>query len=209
MRPSTIDDGTMPRRSPAPPVRLVLALVTLALVSGCGPKAREASVALLVVAGAIVVLANGIVGLLWLPWRRVRPELGFGWRPFVDAGLALSGLGLVGALLPHGDMVEWLGIALWAGGTSYLTFFLLVWRIRVPAPNALAWAHSIAGMLIFLPALAFAFFVSPEADLPDVLLWLWMLPGYAGMVAGPLFVLLWLEALVRWRATRASRGRGV
>lgn len=195
-----------PGEEGAPP-RAALLLVALVLASACGPKTREASIAVLVAAGGIVVLANALVGLLWLLWRRVRAGLGFRWRPFVVIGLALSGVGLVAEVVPSGgSMGEWLVIALWAVGTSYLTFFLLVWRVRLSAPHGLAWAHAIAGTLMFAPALPLAFVGASQEPLPDALMVLWVLPGYAGFVSGPLFVLLLIEALVRWRSARGPRG---
>lgn len=193
----------MPRISCKPAVRPVPLLVALALATGCGPTTREASIAALVVAGAIVVLANALVWPLWRLWRRVRPELDFRWRPSVAIGLGLSALGLLAAALPYeGRMAQWLGIGLWLAGTSYMTLFLLVWRIRVPAPNGLAWAHAIAGALVFLPAVPLAFVGSTQGELHDALMFVWVLPGYGGWVSGPLYVLLLIEALVRWR--RAS-----
>jgi hypothetical protein len=194
----------MPRMSSKPPVRAAALLLVLALATGCGPSTREASIAVLIAAGAIVVLANAIVGLLWLLWRRVRPELRFRWQPFATVGLVLSGLGLLAdSLATSAAVSEWLAIALWAAGTSYLTLFLLVWRIRLPAPAGLAWAHAIASTVLFLPALPFAFAGSNDGELADALLFLWIIPGYGGFVSGPLFGLLLIEALVRWGKLRS------
>ncbi len=192
-------------RAAEPSVRAVLVLLALALVSGCGPNTREASIAVLVAAGAIVVLANAVVWLLWLLWHRVRPELRFRWRPFVIVGVVLSGVGLIADALPHaGSMQEYVVIALWAVGTSYLTFFLLVWRIRLSAPNGLAEAHAIAGALMLGPALPLAFVGSTEGELHDALMILWVFPGYGGAIPGSLFVLLLVEVLVRWWVARTQ-----
>lgn len=183
-------------------------LLALALATGCGPNTREASIAVLVAAVAVIVLANAVVGLLWLVWHRVRPALGFRWRPFVVVGLALSAAGLLASTRPyHGEMTEYLAIALWAVGTSYLTFLLLVWRLCLSAPNGLAVAHAIAGALMFGPALPLAFVGSTAGELDEALLLLWVFPGYAGIVSGPLFVLLLIEALVRLARARSIRLR--
>lgn len=191
----------MPRTSLGP--RAHSAILLLVLLAGCGPSTREASVSVLVVAGPVVVLANALLWLLWRIWRRARPELGFRWRPFVEVGLALSVVGLLAAALPFdGSATQWLAVGLWAAGTSYLTLLLLVWRIRLSAPSGIAWAHGIAGALQFLPALPFAFLGSTVGDPPAPLVAVWLLPGYAGLVAGPLYVLLLLEALVRWHRAR-------
>lgn len=196
----------MPRRFPTLSVGTMTSLLVLALAAGCGPSTREASIAVLIVAGAIVVLANAVVGLLWLVWRRVRPELRFHWQPFATVGLVLSGVGLLAeALATDAAVSEWLLIALWAAGTSYLSILLLVWRIRLPAPAGLAWAHAIAGTLMFLPAIPPAFVGSTHGDIADVLMFLWVIPGYAGFVPGPIFLLLLLEALVRWSRMRSRR----
>lgn len=196
----------MSRARHPPSVRATAPLVLLGLVglaAGCGPSTREASVAVLLVAGPVVVLVNALVGLLWLLWRRVRPELAFRWRPFVEAGFVVSAVGLLAAALPfEGDVLEWVLIALWAVGTSYLTIFLLVWRIRLSAPDGLAWAHAIAGAIELVPALLFGFLGATEGALDKPLLVVWMLPGYAGLVAGPLYGLLLIEALVRWQHAR-------
>lgn len=187
-----------------PSVRTTILLLAFALAAGCGPSTREASIAVLIVAGAVVVLANAIVGLLWLLWRRVRPELRFGWQPFATIGLVLSGLGLLAdSLATSAAVSEWLPIALWTVGTSYLALFLLVWRIRVPAPGGLAWAHAIAGAVLFVPALPFAFAGPSDGELSEVLLFLWIIPGYGGFVSGPIFGLLLIEALVRWNRLRS------
>lgn len=192
----------MPRIMLEPPMRA--APVLLLLVAGCGPNAREAGVAALVVAGPTVVLASALLWPLWRLWQRTRPELVFRWQPFVYVGLALSGVGLFAAVLPfHGSATEWMVIALWALGTSYLTLVLLVWRIRLSARNGLAWAHGIACAIQFLPALPLAFFGSTEGELEGPLLAVWMLPGYGGLVAGPIYALLLLEALVRWQRARS------
>lgn len=192
----------MPRTSLVP--RAHTATVLLLLVAGCGPTSREASVSVLLVAGPVVVLANALVWLLWRLWQRTRPELGFRWRPFVDVGLALTGVGLLAAALPFdGAVMQWLAVGLWAVGTSYLTLLLLVWRIRLSAPSGLAWAHGIAGALQFLPALSFAFLGSTVDEPPEALVMVWIIPGYAGLVAGPIYALLLLEALVRWQRARS------
>lgn len=192
----------MPRIILAPPMRA--APLVLLLVAGCGPNAREAGVAALVVAFPILVIASMLLWLLSRLWQRVRPQLVFRWQPFVTVGLVLSGVGLFAAVLPfHGSATEWLVMALWAVGTSYLTIVLLVWRIRLSARNGLAWAHGLACAIQFLPALPLAFFGSTEGELNGPLLGVWMLPGYGGLVAGPIYVLLLLEALVRWQRARS------
>ena len=194
----------MSRNAAAPRSCAALLLPTLALAAGCGPNTREASIAVLVVAVAVMVLANAVVWLLWLLWHQVRPGLGFRWRPFVVVGLALSAVGLFASTRPyHGNMAEYLGMALWAVGTSYLTFLLLVWRIGLSAPNGLVVAHAIAGTLMFAPALPLAFVGSTQGELDDPLLFLWAFPGVAGYVPGPLFGLLLLEALVRLARSRS------
>jgi hypothetical protein len=199
----------MPTITAMPRLRAVLLLV-LALASGCaGPNIREASVAIVLMMGPIAILAHALAWPLWRLWRSVRPELGFRWRPFVEVGLALSLLGVFTmVLLAVGVSVELLVLALWIVGASYLTLFLLVWRLRLSSTQGLVWAHAIASTVMFLPALLVAS-LGPDERAVEPLFYLVVLPGLGGVVSGLLYAIFLVEALVRWYlgARRRPRGR--
>jgi hypothetical protein len=192
----------MPTITPVPRLRAV-SLLVLALASGCaGPDIREASVAILLMMGPIVLLTHALAWPLSRLWRSVRPELDFRWRPFVVVGLALSLLGVFTmVVLDVGISAELLVLALWIVGASYLTLFLLIWRLRLSSTKGLVRAHAIASTVMFLPALLVAL-VGPDDRAVEPLFYLVVLPGFGGFVSGLLYAIFLVEALSRWHLAR-------
>ena len=82
---------------------------------------------------------------------------------------------------------EWLVIAFWAAGTSYITFLVLA--LRITATRRLSKLFPYAAILPWLvllpPAIPLAFVGDPEVSGGAYQL-IWLVPGYAGYVAGPL-----------------------
>jgi hypothetical protein len=184
--------------------RLVL-LVAPALLAGCGPTSREAGQAILGAAPVFVAAGPGILSLLFLCWQGARPEVTMRRRPnVVPLGIALGASVVVIVAAP--DAREWIVPAMQLAGTSYLTLLLVTWRIWMfkEPRGAFAWSWVPAFALIWLSAAVMA--VVPDHPYDDgIVYFVWVMPGWGGLVAGPLLVVLLVEALVRRRLARRPR----
>ncbi len=104
-------------------------------------------------------------------------------------------------LLGVGVSAELLVLALWIVGASYLTSFLLAWRLQLPSNQGLVRAHAIASTVMFLPALLVAS-LGPDERAVEPLFYLLVLPGLGGVVSGLLHAIFLVEALVHWNLAR-------
>jgi len=115
---------------------------------------------------------------------------------------------MVAALLVRGferGVDDWIGIALWAVGTSYASVLVVAMRVlALPRfRKHFRWALVLPWLLFYTPALALAFFGSPHTHVAEFWQALWVFPGFAGYVAAPLLVALFAEVVVR--RLRAAR----
>ena len=150
------------------------------------------------------------------------PDLGIDWKPAL-IGLAVTGgvclLSFVGVTdVPETDplnsttngiagVAEWFPTALIAYGASYLALLLVCWRIWLwlRPRTAFTWAHLPVLILQLAPCPPMIFGLWEKHD--EV--WLvWILPGYVGMVTGPLFLIALIEVMVRiLRRKKAARAQ--
>ncbi len=193
-------------------MRQLLPIFVLAtpVVGRCGPTAEDAGRSVMVAAPCAFVVGIGILMLLLRLWRRGRhKDLRLRQRPLIQTTLVLvggAGVALLSAIWSPWAM-KWIGIALLASGTSYLTLMLVTWRIwfAVKPADSFRWAPLAALLVYWLPALVAAAGLISDAAASKHLGAVWVLPGYFGMVTGPLVLGLLLEAYFRGRrATRAS-----
>lgn len=182
----------------------ILLLVLPAL--GCGPTPREAGTTVALLGTFVFAASTALLHTLQLIWRRFAPVRPPTHRWFIAVAVHVA-FGVLGLLVgTAGAAVEWFGIGFWALGTSHLAVSLVVWRIWVwLAPNsALEGAPIVASILLLPLALPMAAGWVP-AEGP--IIWLWVMPGYAGWVPGILFAVLLVEAFVRFALWRRGEGR--
>ncbi len=164
----------------------------------CGPSDAEAAAAVLLATPAVVLLAGVLLQALAALWRRFVPGLRMAWGPTLlaaAASLLLVPLALAGPESLHGAL-EWFVAALWLYGTSYVSVLVVTWRIAAFASPAWAfkYAHFVPLGGFVLPAVPLLFAGSESDDF----LGYWVFPGYAGIVAGILYGIVLIEALVRF-----------
>jgi hypothetical protein len=179
-----------------------LTLAPLVLLAGCGPTPREAAAAVLVALPVALLVGHLLVRLLVWLWRPVR-RLPLSARPALVAAGVAAAVAVATAVIAGEDALDWVGAALVLFGTSYLTLLLVVWRLwlLLDAVTASSWSFVPVVSISVLPGIPLLLGVS--GDYADLVLVAWVLPGYGGTVAGPLLVLLVVEALVRRFARRS------
>ena len=194
------------------------------LLSGCGPSDEEAARAVMMATPLVYLSGMGVMALMLFLWRELEPRLGINWRP-VLLGLALACviglLSIVGVTTDppaanSGDtttdgipgVFEWLGHSIFLYGASYLSLLLVSWRIwlwRRPA-TAFTWAWTPVLFVMMAPCPAMIMFGGEHSaamrHFEEAALSLWVFPGYAGMVTGPLLLLALIEVWVRIRRKR-------
>jgi hypothetical protein len=99
---------------------------------------------------------------------------------------------------PHLES-DWLFAAFLAVGSSYLSLLLLCIRLSVFPSLSKLQRHTyyLPWLVLYPSALYFAFFGSTTSDAGDIHVQLWIMPGYMGLVTGPLLILALFEVLVR------------
>lgn len=181
-------------------------LTALLLVGGCGPSAREIGQAVLWAAPIITLV---VLGLAWGYARLWRPlleaPLRVDWRPAVLVAALQLVIALGTLLRPELD-AELVSIAVWAVGTSHLTLLLLPLRIAVRSgTTAYSWVIPAPWVLLYPPAILLGLVLhDPGGDLSDAFALLWILPGWAGWVTGPLALIAVAEVVIR-RVRRSRR----
>jgi hypothetical protein len=165
----------------------------------CGPDNEEAARAVMFSAPLALAAGMGLLAcMLWL-WRKVRPELSIDWKPSLVT-LAVLGLGLLLSFVgmsEEAEVARWYPAGLLAMGVSYLAVLLVAWRIWLLAEPRRAFTWS------FLPAMVIMLWPCPfmlawgSESWEGIMLVLWVLPGYMGLVCGPLLAVLIIEVVVR------------
>lgn len=194
-----------PGRSPGWPGLVVVALCGLA---GCGPTRVEAAQLVLFSALPVTLVGLGLQTLYGQLWARVRPVTRLDRRGVRDALIAAGLLTLVPLTRLHSgvldELADLLTIAIWAVGCSYLSILAVILRVGVALdrPGFTRRAPLLAWIVPAAPALVFALVgsITDKLGFEEVL---YLGPGYAGWITGPVVVVLVAEPLIRtWRARR-------
>lgn len=196
------------------PSTILLAATAATIPIRCGPTDQEAATAVLMAAPAVLVVSLGLLLLLLKLWRRVDPALTMRPAPlgWLFVGLSVAGLAQV-PLATELGAIDLVPIAIWAFGTSYLTILLVLWRVMLAKrPGSAFTVAPIVPMLVLtLAGVPMALGLTGDHDFGGtfytrVVGILWVYPGAAGIVAGPLLLGLLIEAMVRARRARSPEG---
>lgn len=181
-------------------------IATLVLIlSGCGPTEREVGDLVMQVLGAVVLLGGGIQWLYALACRRLTAlDVQFVWRPTLGLALFAAAASLLLALAGRLGDPDYLAIALAGVGPSYATYLLVSLRL-LRESSWFGYATFIPFLLMMLPAAYLAAFGSTEAPANA---WedYFVLPGFLGLVSGPLLLLLFGELVLRRRRHASPPG---
>lgn len=177
------------------------------LGSGCGPTEIEAgALALLAVLPALLV--GAALQRLYLAARRRISEAHRGetldWRPTLLLGALSLGLWIVALLRLPQASVEDVPLAVAFVGTSYMSFLAIALRLSAGGPS-FSWATLLPWAYAAIPGFLLAILGSHQ-EASDVILLYFLMPGYVGIVAGPLVLLLFAEVGIRvlWRKRREA-----
>lgn len=181
-------------------------LTSLLLLGACGPTAREMGQAVLWAAPIITILVLLLAwgyARLWRPLVDEPPRVD--WRPAVVVAALQLTVASATLLRPEleGDLIL---IAVWAVGTSQLSLALLPLRLTLRSgTTAYSWVFLAPWLLLYPPAVLLGLVLrDPGSDITDSIAMLWILPGWAGWVTGPLALIAIAEVVIR-RVRRARR----
>lgn len=188
-----------------------LALVLLALgAGGCGPTSEEIGRAMLCASPLVMLVSYGVLRLLFVLWRKVRPDFSMRCAPIVWTTGALALLAILALALPFSDPSSDLGevlnlvlLALYLGGSTALSAQLLLYLfLRLLAPER-AFTWSCLGALVILWPAPILAFVPDSGAAMDWVIMVWAFGGAWGIVPGTLLFIALLDAgLARRRHAR-------
>jgi hypothetical protein len=183
----------MPRRATIWPL-----LATCLLLGACGPTEKESGQAMLVMAPVITLVGLGLAAVFQRLWSPLADEPELHLRPSWRV-MALLVSCTVPLLFDEQLEDDWIIAALWMGGTTYLTFFLIGLRLCIVSSLRRYYSAQVylPWLLLYPPALYLAYFGSNEQELGAFPGLLWTMPGYLGLVSGPIFLIMLLEIVVR------------
>ena len=179
----------------------LLTLGAFVLYIRCGPLAVEAGRGLLLSAPVILLVTALVLALLLRLWRRRLPDLRFPTRALLVTGLVQLAAGLM-VLWPAiaDNHMRWAGMGLWLFGCSYLSVTLVAWRLllHLRPRAATTWAPLSVMAFYWLPAIPLNAEWLPDS-VARAMEGVWVVPGFFGLVTGPLLLGLLVEAWLRNR----------
>jgi len=177
-------------------MRWIASIGALMVLAGCEPSEVETGQAVILSALPITLIGFALHACYRSMWQPMRPDLRLRARPMIHSSCLL--LMLMFAVLAVFDdgTTEWLVMAFWGVGTSYVT--LLVIALRVTAFRRMSKFFPYAAVLpwlVLMPlAIPLAFVGSTEVSNGYFILW--ALPGFFGWVAGPLVLVAIIEVVI-------------
>jgi hypothetical protein len=188
--------------TPAIPAALVGLLACS--MQHCGPTPKESGDTILMVLPFVVLSAMGVQWVFLKLWKSLRQSIVLDWgRNLFFCGALLLPAGY--AFLTDGRPGEWLPIAYWLFGCSYVAAMLLVTRLMLLSNDArlvFFVPHLFLSAIFAAPALPLALGLA-QRKWQDASEMMWIMPGFGGWVPGGLFLLLFIEVL--WRRARLRR----
>ncbi|NMB76475.1 MAG: hypothetical protein GYA21_15260 [Myxococcales bacterium] len=183
------------------------ALPILALgAGGCGPNSEEIGRAMLLASPLVMLVFFGFARLLFVLWRKVRPDFSMRLAPVSWTTGALALLAILALALPYhdpnsdeGEVLNLTGVAIYLGGSTMLSAQLLLYlflRLLAP-PRAFTWSH--LGALIILWPAPFLAFVPGSGVILDPAIMVWAFGGFWGIVPGVLLSIAILDAVLARR----------
>lgn len=187
---------------------LVVALASAATGTSCTPTPHQTGEAVVIVWPLVMLLACGPQIAMLALWRAVLPTIVFDLRPFA-AWVGLAACVAISVAIAATRPWQWADSAAYFFGLSYAAVLLLTTRVwlRVAPKRALLVPHLVTS-LVFVPyAIALYFDVTLGIPNPEGI---FIVPGYGGVLAAPILLVLLVEAVVRrasvsHAATDASR----
>jgi len=175
-------------------LRLVTLVALATLLSGCGPTPTESAQVVLVGLPLMLVGNALLIAVLRLLWRNVRTLPAIDWRRTTGLFGAALATALVTAIVVENPF-EWLGLALVFVAPTGVTVALVAWRVQVfGGDGGLFTPLAVMTGFVLAPA---AMMLAEVKLLTQIAVFIWVLPGYFGFVAGLVFVLMVVEAVVR------------
>lgn len=168
-----------------------------ALAGGCGPTTQEVGQAVLWAAPFITLAALGLAWCFARLWQPLVAGLRLDARPGLIVVVVQLAIALVTLIEPHID-VDLIPSAIWAVGATQLLGSLVAIRVAVRlGSRAYAWAYLAPWLVLYPPAIALAVYGDDVGSLVDLVIALWIFPGYLGMVTAPVGVAALIEVIVR------------
>lgn len=176
------------------------------LLSGCGPTNAEISASIALTLPLMLLVGSGVLAICERFATGQWPPSTF-WNRALKFAVALSLFGLGAAFTQGHEAFELAPLAFGLVGASWLSFGLLVWRVRLgvrlrrietnPFGRG-AWGATI----LLLPSIPIGFMTDGKGT--DLLLMAWIYAGGGGATPAVLLSLLGGEAAVRAWLRRTS-----
>jgi hypothetical protein len=180
-------------------------LVMLAvLAGGCGPTNQEVGQAVLWAAPLITLVGMAIAWGYAALWRALSPGLRLDVRPGLVVAAVQSAVALATLIAPEIEP-DLILVAIHLVGTSAMAAAILGLRLSVyRSARSYSWAWLAPWIVLYPPALILALMGDAAGSGGDLALYIWILPGYGGVVTGPIALLALVEVLVRRARARRS-----
>lgn len=183
---------------------LAIAVAFAALGGNCAPTPHHTGEAVVVAWPIVMLLALGPQVVLLAIWRKARPAIDLDLRLFA-AWLGLAAFVGLSVAAAADNPWKWLDSAVYLFGMSYVAVLLVATRVVVStAPKRAVLVPHLVTSVVFVPyAIALYFDVTLGIPSPEGI---FIVPGYGGLLAGPIHLALLIEAVIR--RIRASREPG-
>ncbi len=181
-----------------------LLIMLAVLAGGCGPTNQEVGQAVLWAAPLITLVGMGIAWGYAALWRQLVPGLRLDVRPGLVVAAVQSAIALATLIAPEiePDLVL---VAIHLVGTSAMAAAILGLRLSVyRSARSYSWAWLVPWIALYPPAVILALMGDAAGAGGDLALYIWILPGYGGVVTGPIALLALVEVLVRRARARRS-----
>ncbi len=185
-----------------------LLIMLAVLAGGCGPTNQEVGQAVLWAAPLITLVGMAIAWGYASLWRQLVPGLRLDVRPGMIVAAVQSAVALATLIAPEIEP-DLILVAIHLVGTSAVAAAILGLRLSVyRSARSYSWAWLTPWIVLYPPALILALMGDAAGSGGDLALYIWILPGYGGVVTGPIALLALVEVLVRRaRARRAAPAR--